>query len=61
MKYICHLPHDPEVQLHDVFDEFLIDLVLAVIQLIDYNDVMVHDAAMTTVDRMDQRSNILYL
>lgn len=58
---MLHLPRVPEVQLHDVFDEFLIDLVLAVIQLIDYNDVMVHDAAMTMVDHTDQRSNILYL
>lgn len=56
-----NLPHDPEVQLHDASDEYLIDLVLAVIQSIDYNDVTVHDAMMITAAHMDQHLNILFL
>lgn len=56
-----NLQHGLEVQLHDVFDEYPIDLALVVIQLIDYNDVMVHDAMTIMVVHMDQHLNILFL
>lgn len=55
-----YLPHDLEARLRDVFDVFLIDLVLAANQSTDCSDAAVHDVTMTVVGHMDRRLNILY-